>query len=390
MDRLEVNNVHSFGGCVVLEDTAHRHGLAELLAPLSPRSASLVQAMIFGGLLFPPSLAPFSLESRSVRLAAFCGLDAEREAFDLADLAGALRELDARWTKVCVALMRPPHAAVRAVTLFHASGPDAPVEMGAVGLDAEGIPVPLNPAETRGGLAGFLQEVGRQSNSGTPLLALDEETAVRMNLDHVERQPYLIEMEPESVNALIRQLNHGQLMEAMRGGGPVEVKHHGERYVLAQSEETQVTVGSLGELNPSSARRRVHGCVHTNVPAEVLPAAAVLEWAARARMTRLAFSPVQILLGWPASGGSALAWRNHPNLQFLTHRLRCHLRAEWRAHGETRPVEKKVLRDLQELHRATLTVGDFVVRRLASHPSKAAAALLTKLDLWRLFDSSGE
>ena len=82
---------------------------------------------------------------------------------------------------------------------------------------------------------------------------------------------------------------------------------------------------------------------------------------------------------------SSVAWRNHRNLQFLTHRLRCHLHAEWRARGEMRPVEE-VLRDLQEVHRATLTVDGVVVRRLATHPSKGVAALLTKLNLWELFE----
>jgi len=97
LDKLEVNNIHSFGGCVVLEDASRRYALPELLAPLSQRNASLVHALIFGGLLFPPSIAPFQVESRSVRLAMFCGLDPDKERFDLTDLIGALRELDERW-----------------------------------------------------------------------------------------------------------------------------------------------------------------------------------------------------------------------------------------------------------------------------------------------------
>jgi hypothetical protein len=80
-------------------------------------------------------------------------------------------------------------------------------------------------------------------------------------------------------------------------------------------------------------------------------------------------------------------WRNHQNLQFLTHWVRCQLQAEWRGHGERRPVEE-VLRELQEVHRATLTVDGMVVRRLATHPSTAVAALLTKLNLWELFESA--
>ena len=124
----------------------------------------------------------------------------------------------------------------------------------------------------------------------------------------------------------------------------------------------------------------------TNVSTDRLPPAAAMEWTNRARAARAAFAPVQILTGQPALAEEAMSWRNHQNLQFLTHRLRCHLNAEWRARGEKRPVEE-VLRELQEVHRVTLTVDGAIVRRLASHPSKAVAALLTKLDLWSLFQS---
>jgi hypothetical protein len=416
LDRLEVNNIHGFGGCVVLDDAARRYALPALLAPLSPRSGALVHAMIFGGLLFPPSVAPFYVESRSVRLGMFCGLDPDRERFDLADLTAALRELDERWPQVCGILIRPPHGEVRAIALFRTSQSAEQVEMGALGMDADGIPVPLVPEEgesAEAGLQGFLQQMARQSKTGPPLLTLDEETAARMNVRGLEKQPYLIELGQESLAALLRQLNQAQLLHALRAGGPVEVRHHGERYILSAAGEAReaemydahVRMGSLKELTsinpgrqpePGPSSRVAPGGMPsaggyqgmtTNVPAERLPAATAMEWALRARMTRAAFSPVQIVIGRPASGEGVITWRNHQNLQFLTHRLRCHLHGEWRARGETRPVEE-VLRDLQEVHRATLTVDGAVVRRLATHPSKAVAALLTKLNLWGLFESA--
>jgi hypothetical protein len=92
-------------------------------------------------------------------------------------------------------------------------------------------------------------------------------------------------------------------------------------------------------------------------------------------------------MGRSSSGNGVLTWRNHRNLQFLTHRLRSHLHGEWAARGETRPVED-VLRDFQEVHRATLTVNGVVMRRLATHPSKAVTAALDRLKLWSLFESS--
>ena len=416
VERLEVNNIHSFGGCVVLEDAARRYDLPALLAPLPARSASLVQAMVFGGLLFPASVAPFYVESRTARLAMYCGLDPDKERFEIADLTVALGELDEQWPQVSSLLIRPPHAEVRAITLFRTSHAGDRVEMGALGMDVEGIPVPLVPREGetfQAGLQGFLQQMARISKIGPPLLAVDEETATRMDFDRLEKQPYLIELGPESLAALLRQLNQAQLADALRGGAPVEVRHHGERYILALAGESrgaefqsaQIRVGSLKELTSATPGKAsepgapsrpgaasggvsaggVQGAT-TNVPAERLPAATAMEWAGRARTARAAFLPVQIVMGRAGAGEGVLTWRNHQNLQFLTHRFRCHLHAEWRARGESRPVEE-VLRDLQEVHRATLTVDEAVVRRLATHPSKAVAALLTKLDLWELFET---
>jgi hypothetical protein len=172
----------------------------------------------------------------------------------------------------------------------------------------------------------------------------------------------------------MQQLNKVQLYHALRAGTPVEVRHHGRRYVLAPQD---------GHANPDAhCGTALHG-FSTNVPAERLPAGMLMEWAARARAARAAFAPVQIIAARPGPFERMVAWRNHRNLQFLTHRLRCLIQREWRAKGETRPVEE-VLRDLQEVHRATLTVEGVVVRRLETTPSRAVAALLTKLNLWPL------
>ena len=418
LDRLEVNNIHCFGGCVVLEEAARRYGLAELLAPLAPRSGALVRAMIFGGLLNPPSVAPFFLEARTARLAMFCGLDPDKERFDTADLTAALKDLDERWTHVRDLLVRPPRTEIRAITMFRTSHSGKHTEMDALGFDVEGIPLPLiteEGAKAEASMEAILGQIASRSKAGQPLMALDEETAEAMDLDRLERQPYLtylIDLAPESLAALLRQLNQAQLHDALQTGGPVEVRHHGKRHILtpagvsleAQTQESQMRVGSLKELASITAgkgadapvpARLAHGGplaigafrgLATNLPPERLSAAAAMQWALRAQAARAAFSPTQIVMGRPPSGEGVLMWRNHRNLQFLTHRLRCHLHAEWSALGETRPVED-VLRDLQEVHRATLTVDGVVVRRLATHPSKAVSALLERLNLWSLFET---
>ena len=416
LDRLEVNNIHTAGGCVVLEDAARRYGLPELLAPLTPRGGALVRAMIFGGLLNAPSVAPFYMEARTARLAMFCGLDPDTERFDAADLAAALRELDDRWKEVCALLARPPYQEARAVAVFRTSSSGRQVEMGAMGMDAGGIPLPLmlEEAGAEAVLEGLLQRMARHSTAGRPLLTVDEETAARMNVERMDWQPCLIELAPESLADLLRQLNQSQLLHALRAGGPVEARHRGKRYILtlavnraeAEPQPSRPGLGNVKEpasiaparggdkaadARPARAGAVILGAFHgvkTNVPPELLSAPAAMTWAFRARGARAAFSPVRIVMGRPASAEGVLTWRNHRNLQFLTHRLRCQLHAEWSARGETRPVEE-VLLDLQEVHRATLTVDGAVVRRLATQPSKAVSALLARLDLGRLFGTPG-
>jgi hypothetical protein len=408
LEKLEVNNIHSFGGCAVLEDAARRYSLDQLLAPLSPRSASLIRAMIFGGLLCPPSVAPFYLEAHTSRLAMFCGLDPDRERFDPADLTAALKELDDRWTLVRGLLSHAPHREVRSVALLGSSQSGKNGEFAAVGFDAEGIPVLLSPDEgvkTEAALTAFLEQFAHPSKAGPPLLALDEETAARVNIERLT-QPHIIDLAPESMAALLRQLNPAQLHDAVLTGGPVEARHHGKRHILAlaadsreaATQEAAMRIGSLKELSTMTTGKPIEAPapirppaaafrgIATNVPIERLPAATAIQWSLRAQAARAAFAPVQIVTGRTPTGEGVLTWRNHRNLQFLTHWLRCHLRAEWGGRGETRPVEE-VLRDLQEVHRAALTVNGAVVRRLATLPSKAVAAVLDRLHLWSLFES---
>jgi len=414
INHLEVNNIHSFGGCVVLDDAARRHGIPDFLAPLDARNAALVRAMIFGGLLNPPSVAPFHLEARTARLAMFCGLDPDKERFDAADLTAALRELDERWPEVALLLRRPPHIDPRVIALFRTS--ESGKQIGLLGMDPEGVPVPwISQDGTKADPDpdGFLRQLSRQPKGAQSMLALDEETSSSMAADRLENQPYIVEMSPDSVATLLGQLNHAQLSDSMRKGGPVEARHRGKRHVLVrlEAEETPMRMGSLKELagmavpgngrlsepgEPNHAVTAAWGVIRgiaTNIPAERLPAATALQWANRAREARAAFVPVQVVMRGPAGGNATSSsgegvqlWRNHQSLQFLTHRLRCHLHAEWSACGETRPVEE-VLRDLQEVHRATLTVDGVVVRRLATHPPKAVATLLEKLNLWDLFET---
>ena len=407
LERLEINNIQSCGGCVTLDDAARRYGLPDLLAPLTPRGSSLIRAMIFSGLLNAPSAAPFHVEAHASRLAAFCGLDAEKERFDPADLTAALRELDERWSAVCALLQQARRSEPRAVMLVNTALPGENGVFMLLGMDAEGIPVPIQQSrgsQSAAAVEACLQALAAGSRNPPPLLALDEETATRLHAARLKKQPWLVELGHESLADLLRQLNPAQLTHALRTARPVEVRHHGERYILlstetvAEAQEPAMRVASLKDLAPLAtgrhaeppvARSPAMGALHgvmTNLPSERLSGATALEWAARARTARAAFAPVLIVRASPAPGEGALPWRNDRNLQFLTHWMRCRLHGEWSARGESRPVEE-VLRDLQEVQRATLTVDGVIVRRLATHPSNAVSALLSKLGIQGLFET---
>ena len=183
--------------------------------------------------------------------------------------------------------------------------------MGGIGMDAEGIPIPLMPEHEA-----FVQQVSvrqarreKMTPGEQPLLALDQEAADEIELDRLEAQPWLVEVAPESLAALIRQLNSAQLAEALRTGGPVEARHMGKRYILAPSEtspegeaqELRMRMGSLQELSPMTPGRSLDAPipgrpgalapgifvgVTTNLPPERLPAATAMQWALRARETR--------------------------------------------------------------------------------------------------------
>lgn len=414
LSRLELNEIHSFGACLVMNDAAERFGLPSLLAPLSPRNASLVRAMIFGGLLFPPSVAPFLLESRRVRLAMYCGLDADQEAFGVMDLMGALRELDERWAEIRTLMTYSPHGEVHAIALYTSVRKDGEPEMGMVGMDAEGIPVPLaqeeeDPHETS--LPAFLQQMARRPRTGAALLALDEDIAAGLQLESSGEQPFVIELGQATLAGVLRHLSQGQL-STFRSGALVEVRLRGERHIIepvadaaggtsapamrmgSLNELTSMTSGKSGAPAPRGSRpvtappQALRG-VRTNVPPERLPGPVALEWARRAAGTRAAFSPVKIIIGAAGPGEEVNAWRNHQHLRFLTHWLRSQLAGEWHEKGESREVEE-ILRDLQEVHRATLSIAGVPIAHLATHPPDPISQLLTNLDLWPLFESHEE
>src|SRR5512136_2404826 len=98
---LALTDAWSFGGLAVLRQAWEDFGLARLFSWVSStRTAGLLQAMVFGRILFPSAKLALVDHARGTLLAAACGLDQTREDFDEDDLYAAMDQLTGRWVPV--------------------------------------------------------------------------------------------------------------------------------------------------------------------------------------------------------------------------------------------------------------------------------------------------
>jgi len=260
-----------------------------------------------------------------------------------------------------------------------------------VGMDAEGIPVPLaqeeeDPHETS--LPAFLQQMARRPRTGAALLALDEDIAAGLQLESSGEQPFVIELGQATLAGVLRHLSQGQL-STFRSGALVEVRLRGERHIIepvadaaggtsapamrmgSLNELTSMTSGKSGARPPaaralSPPRPRPSAASAPMSPPSASPARRPRVGKARRRHPRRLL-PGQDHHRRRRPGEEVNAWRNHQHLRFLTHWLRSQLAGEWHEKGESREVEE-ILRDLQEVHRATLSIAGVPIAHLATHP----------------------
>src|SRR5262249_10664544 len=87
LEEIELSSALNYGGLAVLRDSWQRFGLQRLFAEVpQPRERGLLQAMIFGRILFPCSKLALAEEARGTLLAAACELCQQSETFNEADL----------------------------------------------------------------------------------------------------------------------------------------------------------------------------------------------------------------------------------------------------------------------------------------------------------------
>ena len=96
-EQLALEKALSYGGLAVLRDAWSRLGLESVLAGIpGQRERQLIQAMIFGRLLFPCAKLALAQQAEGTLLAQACGLSAA-ETFDEDDLYAAMDQFNGRW-----------------------------------------------------------------------------------------------------------------------------------------------------------------------------------------------------------------------------------------------------------------------------------------------------
>jgi transposase len=249
-----------YGGLAILNDAWSRLGLDELLAGIgSPRQRGLLQAMIYGRLLFPCAKLSLAQQAQGTWLAQACGLPAT-EAFDEDDLYQAMDQLNGHWVALEKQLYQRafPHS-VRLVlydltsVYFEGKGPahlaryghsrdhrsDRPQIILAVATDSEGLPLHVsilrgnrNDTQT---LQGLLHTLRRRFGITEATFVFDGGMSSQLNLAALTeaKLAFVTRLSSATLQTLVTQLGLEKQLELGDEARLLEVSHQGKRYVIA-------------------------------------------------------------------------------------------------------------------------------------------------------------
>jgi transposase len=260
-DQLELADALSFGGLAVLRQAWDQLELARLFQGLHDRrTAGLLQAMIFGRILFPSAKLALADHARGTLLAAACALDQATEDFDEDDLYAAMDQLTGRWVGMEQQLYHQSFPQGVSLVLydltsvyFEGEGPvglsryghsrdhrsDRPQVILAVAADAQGVPLHLEVLRGNRGdtttLQGLLTTLRRRFGIKEAVFVFDGGMSSKINLEAVEalHLQYVTRLGAATLEQLLEQLpadpspelwDRTQVMEMVRGG---------QRYVIA-------------------------------------------------------------------------------------------------------------------------------------------------------------
>ncbi|HEV2210218.1 MAG TPA: IS1634 family transposase [Verrucomicrobiae bacterium] len=257
----------SFGGIAVLHQAWNDFGLGLLFGFVqNARTAGLLQAMVFGRILFPSAKLALTDHARGTLLAAACGLDQQSEDFDEDDLYAAMDELTGQWVPIERQLYKESFAQGVSLVLydltsvyFEGDGPagisryghsrdhrsDRPQIMLAVATDEHGVPLHLEVLRGNRGdtttLQGLLSTLRRRFGIKEAVFVFDGGMSSKVNLDAMDHLglKYVTRLCASTLDELLAQLPAEQSPELWDRTQVMEIVREGKRYVIAGGQWRQ-------------------------------------------------------------------------------------------------------------------------------------------------------
>jgi hypothetical protein len=257
---VQLHDALDYGGLAVLNHTWQRFEMDRLLAAMgSPRQRKLLEAMIYGRLLFPCAKLSLKVQAQGTWLAAACGLPSD-ESFDEDDLYEAMDQMNGHWVKLEKDLYGQAFPNGLRLTLydltstyFEGHGPrgladyghsrdhrsDRPQIILAVATDAEGVPVHVsilrgNRADNKT-LQGLLRTLRRRFGITEATFVFDGGMSSRINLESMSQAhlKYVTRLSSATLSGLLEELPQDVQMQLGDRQQVVEITHEGKRYVIA-------------------------------------------------------------------------------------------------------------------------------------------------------------
>lgn len=260
VEQLSLNHALSYGGLAVLRDAWSRFGLESVLEGIpGQRERQLIQAMIFGRLLFPCAKLALAQQAESTLLAQACGLPAT-ETFDEDDLYAAMDQFNGRWVWMEKALYQKAFPEQVRLVLYDLTSVyfegQGPIHLGryghsrdhradrrqiilAVATDLEGTPIHLevlrgNRADNTT-LSALLKTMQRRFGIKEAMFVFDGGMSSRLNLEALSaaKLRYVTRLSSASLTALLESLPAENQPELGDRKNLVELEQDGKRYVIA-------------------------------------------------------------------------------------------------------------------------------------------------------------
>ena len=267
LERIELSHALDYGGVAVLRDAWQRFGLEKLFAEVPQvRQRRLLQAMIFGRILFPCAKLALVEQANGTLLAAACGLCQQSETFGEDDLYEAMDGLNGRWVPIEKQLYAEAFPQGVSLVLydltsvyFEGKGPqglgaygysrdhreDRPQILLAVATDQEGVPIHLevlrgNRADTTT-LQGLLASLQRRFGIEQAIFVFDNGMSSTVNLEAMRKEDlhFVTRLSSTTLRELVAQLPQDAQPQLWDRTKLMELRVEGKRYVIAGGEYRQ-------------------------------------------------------------------------------------------------------------------------------------------------------